>query len=239
LTSVLHTGLVSPLDEAIKRFHHFDVKDFQKIDEIPFDYKRRRSSMVVSKSSKRFLICKGVPEEILKICDFYAEGKKRFELTQRNRQRILRKFEELSQEGLRVLGVAARTVREARSYSGEWESKMMFLGFVAFLDPPKNDAAEAVAALEKLGVEVKILTGDSEILTRKICQEIKIPIRGLLTGKELDQLNDQRLGGRLKTTTVFARISPESLSKMANRSAIWATGLTMLRHCTRPMWEFP
>lgn len=225
LTAVFHTGVATPLDAAIKAYKTLDTAKYQKIDEIPFDFERKRSSMVVQRSDKRTLICKGAPEDIFAISKHYWQGGRAAAFSPALRQKILAHFTELSHQGFRVLGVAIKheQVKAAGEYSKTEERDLIFVGFVAFLDPPKQTATQAVQELEKLGVEVKILTGDSEILTQKICADIKIPVKGTLTGAELARLDDAALLARIPDVTIFARLDPEqkehiilSLRKLGN-----------------------
>jgi Mg2+-importing ATPase len=173
LNSHFQTGLRSPLDEAILRFKEIGVSEFQKIDEVPFDFVRRRVSVVVEEGRQRFLIVKGAPEEILRVCSCYELVGVVSDLTEGTRRDIERKYHDLSAEGLRALGVAYKRIKEEKAvYSVNDESDMVFLGFVAFLDPPKETAKQSLQLLNKAGIELKILTGDNELVTRKVCAEL-------------------------------------------------------------------
>src|SRR3990170_1008050 len=156
LNSHFQTGLQSPLDEAILKHKEIDVTEFQKIDEVPFDFVRRRVSVVVERGKQRFFIGKGAPEEILKVCSYYELGRIVSDINEATRKKIEQKYNDLSVEGLRVLGVAYKKLREEKPvYSVNDENDMIFLGFVAFLDPPKETAKQSLEMLSKAGIELK------------------------------------------------------------------------------------
>ncbi|MEK9181284.1 MAG: magnesium-translocating P-type ATPase, partial [Patescibacteria group bacterium] len=215
LSSFYHTGIANPLDAAIIEYHTLNVRSYKKIDEIPFDFERKRSSLVVRKGRELTLISKGAPEDIIKVCRSVESSGRTKVLDISARKRATNLYRGLSKSGFRVLGVAAKKIGKLRSdYSNTFEEEMVLVGFVAFLDPPKETATKAILDLEKLGVEVKILTGDSEILTQKICRDIGLSIRGVVTGKELEALNEAQLRAKLTQTTIFARVTPSQKEKL-------------------------
>jgi len=215
LSSHFHTGIQSPLDQAIDEFKNIDISQYKKIDEVPYDFTRKRCSMVVEKDGKRILICKGAPEEIIKIS-------KTLELdgeisSDKKKQKLIQKmFEDLSLGGFRVLAVCYKEVPtdDRKVYTKEDEANMVFSGFLAFLDPPKDDVKKTLDEIEKLGIEIKILTGDNELLTQKICRDIGLPITGVLTGIEISKLNDYELGKAALNTNIFARITPDQKERI-------------------------
>jgi Mg2+-importing ATPase len=209
LNSYYQTGLKSPLDEAILGYKDINVKDYQKIDEVPFDFIRRRVSVVVEHEKQRYFIAKGAPEEIVKVCSYCEHGDTIFDLKDEFRGKIEQKYYDLSSEGFRVLAVSYKKLREEKPvYSVNDESEMVFLGFVAFLDPPKESARESLQLLSKAGVELKILTGDNELVTRKTCKHLGFEIKGVVLGSELDQIHDEALQRVVEETNVFARVTP-------------------------------
>ncbi|MDR3519852.1 MAG: magnesium-translocating P-type ATPase [Candidatus Pacebacteria bacterium] len=215
INSILSGSFKSPLDSAIKDFKAIDISAYTKIDEIPFDFVRRRDSIVVSKDNVHTLIAKGAPEQILEICPFYGEDKK--PITADLRASILKEYEDLSQDGFRVLGVAQKTILDnKKAYAKEDEKEMTFLGFVAFLDPPKESVTETLKILEKYGIEIKILTGDNELVTEKITREISLPVKGILMGSDITHLTDQELAIKAENTTIFARVSPDEKERIIN-----------------------
>lgn len=209
LNSRFQTGLKSPLDEAILKHQEIDVTQFQKIDEVPFDFVRRRVSVVVEQNKERFFIAKGAPEEILKVCSYYETDELINDISEEIRRKIEQKYFDLSAEGLRVLGVASKKLREEKSvYSINDESDMTFLGFVAFLDPPKESAKESISLLGKAGVELKIVTGDNELVTKKVCSELGFEVKSVVLGSEILNMSDEALSVIVEEANVFARVTP-------------------------------
>ena len=209
LNSYYQTGLQSPLDEAILKFKEIDVSAFEKIDEVPFDFVRRRVSVVVERGRQRFFIAKGAPEEILKVCSGYELGGVASDLTAGFRKKIEQKYHDLSVEGLRVLGVAYKKIKEEKAvYSINDESGMVFLGFVAFLDPPKETAKQSLQLLSKAGIELKIITGDNELVTRKTCQALEFEVKGVALGNDISKMTDETLSAVVEEANVFARVTP-------------------------------
>jgi Mg2+-importing ATPase len=209
LNSHFQTGLKSPLDEAILKHEEINISAFQKIDEVPFDFVRRRVSVVVEKEKQRFFIAKGAPEEILKVCSYYELEGTISDINEADRKKIEQKYFDLSAEGLRVLGVASKKLKEEKAvYTINDECDMTFLGFVAFLDPPKETAKESLELLNKAGVELKILTGDNELVTRKVCSELGFEVKGIALGNEISKLSDEALSAIVEEVNVFARVTP-------------------------------
>jgi Mg2+-importing ATPase len=212
LNSTFETGIRSPLDVALLRDATRDVDGYRKCDEIPFDFNRRRLSIVVEREgaqgTERLLITKGAPEGILDLCESYeAEGKTSpFDAAAQGRAR--KSFEELCSQGLRVLAVAWRPVQNHSGFSAKDEHSLVLAGFVAFADPPNPDAASSLAAMKRDGVEVKILTGDNELVARHICAQVGLDDPVTVLGDELEQMSDPALGHVAEQSTVFARVSP-------------------------------
>lgn len=213
INSLFSSGFKSPLDAAIKDFKTLDISAYTKIDEVPFDYDRRRDSVIVGTDGIHVLIAKGAPEQVIEACTLYGEEKK--PMTSNLRATILDEYKALSEDGFRVLGVAKKTIpMSEKNYSKEDESEMTFLGFIAFLDPPKESVTETLEILEKYGVEIKILTGDNELVTEKVTREISLPVKGILMGTDIAHLSDQELGAKAETTTIFARVSPDQKERI-------------------------
>jgi len=217
LNSYYETGLKSPLDDAILSHQEINVQSFQKIDEVPFDFVRRRVSVVVEKERERFFIAKGAPEDILKISNYCEIGGIIQDITEELRKKIEQKFFDMSAEGLRALGVAYKKLREDKTtYSVNDENDMVFLGFVAFLDPPKETAKESLQLLAKEGIELKILTGDNELVTRNVCEKLGFEIKGVLLGNDMLQMNDDALARVVEEANVFARVTPAQKDRIIN-----------------------
>ena len=206
LNSFFQTGIKNPLDDAIIDYGKPDISLFTKRDEIPFDFYRKRMSVVVKTDDKNILICKGAPEEIMKISvNTNTFSKEAFLL-----------YEKLSSDGFRVLAIATKNIQEQSTFSKLDESNLLFQGFVAFLDPPKEDADDIIHELESIGVEVKIITGDNHLVTQKICKEINLNIKGVMQGYEMDTITDDALSKRVLQTTIFTRFSPEQKNRIIN-----------------------
>jgi Mg2+-importing ATPase len=217
LNSYYQTGLKSPLDKAILRFRDVNVEDYRKVDEIPFDFVRKRLSIVVEHQTQRFMITKGAPEEFAKICSFYEVGEVVADITNEVRRNIEQKYVELSAEGYRVLAVAYKRLREDKPiYTAGDENEMVFLGFIAFLDPPKETAREALQLLKNANVELKILTGDNELVTRKVCEHLGFDIKGVVTGSEIIQMHDDALARVVEEANVFCRVTPAQKDRIIN-----------------------
>ncbi len=208
LNSVYQTGLRSPMDEAILRHEHPAVAQYARVDEIPFDFQRRRVSVVVEEGGRRLLITKGAPESVLPACA-QAElngAAKPFDEAARAAARTL--FQRLSSDGYRVLAVAYRTVAPQAAYAIADERDLVLVGFAAFLDPPHEGVAETLAALRADGVEVKIITGDNELVTRRICAQVNLDEGEIVLGEEIERMSDPALGAVAERARIFARVSP-------------------------------
>jgi Mg2+-importing ATPase len=217
LNSFYQTGLRSPLDEAILVRKEIDISGFQKIDEVPFDFVRRRVSVVVERERQRLLIAKGAPEEIAKVCSYYDLAGIMSDLSEEMRKKIEQKYYDLSSDGFRVLGVSYKKLKkEKATYSVNDESDMIFLGFVAFLDPPKETAKQSLQLLSKAGIELKIITGDNEIVTRKVCEQLGFEVKGVALGSDIFQMTDDALSRIVEEANVFARVTPAQKDRIIN-----------------------
>ena len=213
LNSFFETGLKSPLDDAILQHETVDVSAWKKIDEIPFDFERRCVSVLVDNGKQRWLVVKGAAEDMLRLCTHY-EVQTDASLTQLAiddlaEAHIRDAYHALETDGLRVLGVAWREVPQDHAVAVvNDESALVLSGFAAFLDPPKESAASALSELQKIGVTIKVVTGDSDLVTRHVCQQLNIEVQGVLTGKEIALLDDQTLQRRVETANLFCRVNP-------------------------------
>ena len=216
LNSKFETGIRSPLDTAIlERPENPTSLAYTKVDEIPFDFERRRLSIVVERSGDRTLVSKGAPEGILEHAIAYASSEGAdVPLTADARARCRETFESLSARGFRVLAVATRRVPERAAYSAADERDLVLVGFVAFADPPLEGAKLALAALERDGVHVKILTGDNELVTAHVCAAVGLDATKMVLGKDLELMNDWALAHVAERTTVFARMSPAQKNRV-------------------------
>ena len=211
MNSYYQTGLRNLLDEAILAHRDLDVeRSCRKVDEIPFDFQRRRMSVVLDYEGDHVLICKGAVEEVFSVCSRYQVDDEIFPLIDMLKRDLLEEYESLSADGYRVLAIAYREfprTQEVFSAAAD-ESDLILLGYVAFFDPPKETATAALEALRRAGVATKILTGDNALVTTKICRDVGLPIERLVTGDQLRGLSDDELTKLAQETTVFARLSP-------------------------------
>ncbi|SDT30790.1 Mg2+-importing ATPase [Pseudomonas sp. Z003-0.4C(8344-21)] len=215
LNSYYQTGLKNLLDVAV--LEHVEIHRelkvgtaFRKVDEIPFDFNRRRMSVVVEgRGQPHQLICKGAVEEVLAVCSRVRHGEFDEALSDELLSRIRQVTAAFNAEGLRVVAVAARSMPEGRDvYSLADEQDLTLIGYVAFLDPPKESTAPALKALAAHGVAVKVLTGDNELVTAKICREVGLAQQGLLMGNAIERMSDAELAVAVEQTNVFARLTP-------------------------------
>ena len=215
VNSYFQTGLKNLLDRAV--LDHVELQtelklaqDYQKIDEIPFDFERRRMSVVVSERQDHHeLICKGAVEEILSICTHVKEGDNSIPLDASMLARVLEVTQNLNNDGLRVVAVAVKEVPPSKiTYSIKDEDELTLIGYIAFLDPPKESTAPALAALAKHGVHVKVLTGDNELVTAKICREVGLTVNGVILGAQIDALDDAQLARVVEDNNIFAKLNP-------------------------------
>ena len=216
LNSKFETGIRSPLDAAILEHDvTHDTDAYTKVDEIPFDFERRRLSVVVERSGERCLIAKGSPEGILACATAYVSGDgQQLPLGDDVRARCCETYESLSARGLRVLAVATSQVPNGREYSIADEHDLVLAGFVVFADPPLEGARQAIASLVRDGVQVKILTGDNELVTRHVCAQVGLDAEQIVLGSALESMNDMALAHVAEQTTVFARMSPAQKNRV-------------------------
>ena len=217
LNSHFESGLRSPLDAAILEHASSIPAGWIKIDEVPFDFERRRVSVLLEHGGRRILVIKGAPEDVLKLSS-------RYELSGENDTqpfdaaalaRANTQFQTLCEEGFRVLGIAWREEPASQTHVVvSDEHDFVFAGYAAFLDPPKASAGEAIAALERSGVGIKIITGDNERVTQYVCTQLDIPIEGLLTGTELAALSEEALSARIEGTNLFCRVNPSQKNRI-------------------------
>ena len=203
VNSQFESGMKSPLDEAILAAHPFDMAGWRKIDEVPFDFERRRVSVLVEHDARRRLIVKGAPEDLLRLCGRYedADGEER-PLDAATRRTFEATLDALGAEGFRALGIAGRVVDGSHDTAAVTdETDLVFSGFAVFLDPPKASAGTTIQAMAAAGISVKVLTGDNELVTRHVFAEIGVPVTGVLTGDALTHLSEEALIGQLPGST--------------------------------------
>ena len=199
LNSYFQTGLSDIIDEAILKHEEakekLEIESYQKIDEIPFDYNRRKMSVIVSNNiDKHLFICKGAVEEIFDACTNVLIDGKVVSLKDFKEENKIVIEKKLNEEGFRVIAIAYKEVeKDKKAFTIDDEKGLTFVGFLAFFDPPKQSAAETIKDLNTLGVNVKILTGDNDIVTKKICEEVGMKFDKILLGKDMEKMNDEEL----------------------------------------------
>lgn len=223
LNSYHQTGLKNLMDIAIIERSHDDEmvnlwKNYKKVDEIPFDFNRRRMSVVVSdENNKTQLITKGAIEEMLSISDFAEYEGKIEPITEKIRSEILSTCRRYNADGMRVLGIAQKNnPSPVGSFSVDDESHMVLIGYLAFLDPPKESSAKAIKALHGYGVDVKVLTGDNDAVAKCVCKQVGIKTDKIILGSEIEEMSENELKSAVETANIFAKLSPQQKEKIVN-----------------------
>jgi Mg2+-importing ATPase len=222
LASAFSTSFSNPLDAAVKAHKGVDISMYQKIDEIPFDFERKREAVIVhhTNNKQRFLIVEGAPEEVLKISNNYGQNKTH--LDSQLRSTIQATYDDLSRKGFRVLAVASKEIGTEKRYEPTDEKNLTFYGFLAFLDPAKLSVSETLERMRTMGILTKIITGDNSYVTEKIANDIGLKIEGILNGDELDKMTKEEFGSAVEKNNIFARVNPEQ--KMKIIQALQANG---------------
>lgn len=220
LNSNFQTGLKNLLDEAVidasEKHLKLNIKNFQKVDEIPFDFKRRKMSVIVKdKNDKVKLITKGAIEEILDISTHAELNGKKVKLSPAIKKNVLESVEKLNGDGFRVIGVATKQkLKSKKSFCVDDEKDMVLTGYLAFLDPPKKSAIEAIKTLNAHSVDVKVFTGDNERVTKAVCEKVGIASDQVIYGQETDKLSDKEVYKILKENNIFVKLSPNQKQRL-------------------------
>ena len=226
LNSYFETGLKSPLDDAILEHTEIDINGWKKIDEVPFDFERRRVSVLLERDNQRLLVVKGAPEDMLRLSARYVMTNVSVTEKANNRQAtplmdapallaINHLHDDLERDGFKVLGIAWKSVPFDHPHAVLTdEIELTFAGFAAFLDPPKQSAGHALKDLAASGVRVKIVTGDGELVSRHVCDQLGIDVTGLLTGAELQAMDDVTLAARLNEINLICRVNPAQKNRI-------------------------
>ena len=211
VNSYLSTGYKNIVDKAIIQYaksHDVDISNYKKLDEIPFDYTRKRASIVVAHHDRYRVIVKGALEEIIKVCDMARIGEKEEPINKKIIEQVNKNAEELSKKGMQVIALAIKPEYEGiDKFSIEDEKDFTLIGLIAFLDPPKPSAEVTIKKLKEYGVDIKILTGDNAFATKSICSAVGLDSR-IVTGKEIEELNDYELAKLVEEVDIFARMNP-------------------------------
>jgi Mg2+-importing ATPase len=209
LNSYFQTGLKNLLDRAVIAHVDLNVDECRLLDELPFDFQRRRMSVAIEYEGDNVLICKGAVEEIYSCCTQYQIDEDIYPLIDIIRSDLFEEVEKLNREGFRVLGIAYREFpKSKKTFTVADESQMVLLGYIAFMDPPKESAMEAVKLLNGAGVQVKVLTGDNGLVTEKVCRDVGIAFDRVTTGAELAAMSENDFSDTIRKGTVFVKLSP-------------------------------
>ncbi len=214
MNSYYQTGLRNLLDRSILSHTDLDVEQScKKVDEIPFDFSRKRMSVVIDYEGDHVLICKGAVEEVYRVCDRYQVDDDINPLIEVIKNDLMEEYEDLSADGYRVVAIAYREFpRDKLVFSVADETNLILLGYIAFFDPPKESAAQALETLAKMGVQTKILTGDNALVTQKICRDVGLVVEKVVTGDQLRVMTEEQFSEVVEKANVFARLSPSQKS---------------------------
>lgn len=217
INGYFETGIKSILDQAILEHKKLVLDNYTKIEELPYDFNRKRSSIIYENNKRLTMITKGAPEEIFKISTNYFTDEDHKPLTPEILKQAIAIYDDLSNQGLRILAIAEKEINSKKDhYDISEESGLTLKGFMAFYDPPKADVKETLIFMNKHGVEIKILTGDSPLVTKKICADLGLTVQGIITGQELDLncLTDEEIYKKTRNATICARLSPGQKEKI-------------------------
>jgi Mg2+-importing ATPase len=214
INASFETGYSNPIDEAIRADHQFDLARFQKLDEVPYDFIRKRLNIIVARDGKNLMIIKGAFKNVLDVCSHVEISDQRIEEISEIRNEIERLFEELSSQGFRVLGVAYKDAGDLSRINKEDETDMVFLGLLVFFDPPKAGIAQTISDLKALGVSLKIITGDNRLVAATVGGQVGLADLRILAGPELNHMSDEALRRRANDVDVFAEIEPSQKERI-------------------------
>jgi Mg2+-importing ATPase len=215
LNSFFQTGLANLLDRAITEHSEFDVSSCRLIDELPFDFQRRRMSVVVEYEEDNVLICKGAVEEIYSCCAHYQIDDEIYPLIDMIRRDIFEEVEQLNRSGFRVLGLGYREFSKDKTlFTVEDESQLILLGYIAFMDPPKDSALEAIKLLNKTGVQIKVLTGDTGLVTEKVCHDVGLKPDRIINGGDIIKMSDEMFSQTVRENDIFVKLNPSQKERI-------------------------
>ena len=214
LNACYETGFANPIDEALRTHRRLDVSGYQKLDEMPYDFIRKRLSILIAKDGVHLMVTKGALQQVLTACTLAETAAGRIVALDAVAPQIQQRFRQLSDKGFRLLGVAYRDVGDAWHITKDGEADMTFLGFLAFFDPPKPGIGDIIAQLQHLGVSLKIITGDNHLVAANVSQQVGLANARVLTGSELRQISDEALYRRVNAVDVFAEVEPNQKERI-------------------------
>jgi Mg2+-importing ATPase len=214
LNASYETGFTNPIDEAIRKYRQFDLSNFTKLDEIPYDFIRKRLSILASEGEAHLMITKGALSNVLAVCSSAENAEGGVVDIGSVEEQVRQQFEEFSRKGFRTLGVAYKNVVSATVITREQETDMTFLGFLILFDPPKPGIIETIRQLKQLGVSLKIITGDNRLLAANVSQQVELLNPDILTGEDLHRMSDEALLKRVNEVDVFAEVEPNHKERL-------------------------
>ncbi len=214
LNSVYETGFSNPIDEAIRQFRQFELKDCEKLDEIPYDFYRKRLSLLVANQGENILVTKGALTNILAVCSEAENADGTLMPIASAHDQIQQRYEEFSRQGFRTLGLAYKPMDAKARIDKSDETGMRFLGFLLFFDPPKADCADTIKQLRELGVTLKIITGDNRLVASTVSKQLGLTEREILTGPEIQKMSDPALINKVVDVDLFAEVEPNQKERI-------------------------
>ena len=209
LNASFESGFTNPIDETIRTYKDFDLKDYSKIEEIPYDFIRKRLSILVKNKEQSIMITKGAFEKTLEICSFFGKDNGQVEpLEEFKREEIMKIYRELGAQGLRVLGIAYKNISEGVKLEKIQEAEMVFYGFLVFYDPPKKDIKNTISELNEMGISLKIITGDNKLVATSVAKEIGMDSDIVLTGADISHMTNRALSSIVNNVNIFAEVEP-------------------------------
>jgi Mg2+-importing ATPase len=225
INAMLQSGFVNPIDEAIRKAGTFDISEYRKVDEVPYDFSRKRLSILTTHPSGNIMICKGAFNNILEICSRLETAPDTVsDLNDNDRESLQHRFNDLSSQGYRVLGVAYRIMSVSVIRKGQ-EQGLIFLGFLVLNDPPKKDIRETLEKLKILGISFKVITGDNSVVAASVCRQIGLEKMSVLTGPELNSITNEAFPAKVKNINIFAEIEPAQKERIIH--ALRRSGLVV------------
>jgi Mg2+-importing ATPase len=214
LNAFYETGFTNPIDEGIRHHRQFDLSGYQKLDEVPYDFIGKRLSILVSKDGEHLMVTKGALQNVLAVCSTVETSVGTIADMDMMRERIQRRFEELSSKGFRTLGVAYRNVGSDSVIRKEYEAGMTFVGFLVLFDPPKLDIANTIGELKLLGVSLKVITGDNKLVAASVSQQVGLHSSRIISGADLHKMSDEALLKQVNEVDVFAEVEPNQKERI-------------------------
>jgi P-type Mg2+ transporter len=214
LNAFFETGFANPVDEAIRRHSRLDVQGYVKLDEVPYDFLRKRLSILVRKDEHHLMVTKGTLPVLFNACSQVEMSDGKLTEIAELQAGLQNRFEELNSQGFRTLGIAYRNMGQKAAISKQDEADMIFLGFIILSDPPKKDIKQTITHLETLGITLKVISGDNSLVTAHVCREIGLPGDRMLTGSDLHKMKDQALMRQVNEVNLFAEIEPNQKERI-------------------------